>query len=1065
MKTKLRRERSSEPNGTTPKPEPPPGGLVALQWCLFASGAAALIYQVTWTKSLGLLFGYTAYATATVLAVFMGGLALGSFWIGKWCESRSDSIRFYAWLEFGVAATGALSVAGLAGIRALYLHAFPILAGSRFAQLSFRLFAAAVVLGVPSFLMGGTLPVLVRGVVRQSRELGLRVSRFYTINTLGAALGTLAAGFLLIPAIGLRFTMVVAAVLNVAAGAFALRIAQTEIAGKFTPPVADSRKKQAIPAPSRARFLLAAFALVGFTAIAYEIAWTRLLVTILGSSTYSFTLILATFLLGIVVGSAIFEKRFGRKRPVVNLTFAWTQTSIAAAALLFLKFFRHLPELIPPLLRATSSGFPGLVFVQFITCALAMLPVAIVFGFNFPAVVTLVAAVSEEKKCASMVGRAYAANTAGAIAGALLAGFVLLPLFGGFRLVALAAGINVLLAFILFVRDPDKSWAIVIANATILSLLIYAGSANAFYSRTVAGFGAVLYGNYHGQRLTVEEMADLEEVVFFDDGLNATIAVTRTENYLALKTNGKVDASNLDSSTQLLLGDLGAIFHPHPRRVLVIGLGGGMTASAVSRFSDVERIDCLEIEPAVFRAQGSLMRLNRGVLADPRFHLIFDDARNFIQTTREHYDLIISEPSNPWIAGIASLYTAEFYAALRQRLNPHGIFLQWVQAYGMEPDDFRMILASLTPEFADVSLWRSGGRDYLLLARTMRGELSFARARRAWGDPLLNQDFRELRLAAPESWPVYFHLADGQVRSLAAGAELNTDDRTQLEYRAPKRLLGEEWTEKLTQIISDSETELLPPDLNPADIPSARLASAESAVELNDSRAAGWIAAAKPVAPRTRIGYLEGRIALQRNQLSEAARLFSEALKEGANHINALYWLGITEARLGSFQQAASHFEEILRDFPKHKEALLALVRLAEQAKEWDKAISFQQRLIEAEQGGDSSASCKLGDLFLRKRDLLSAELPLREGLQRDPYAFLCHRELGELLRASNRLSEAEVELQFVVKHFPETDPKTFSSLALLYLAQGRKTEAENAIAKGRKLFPQDRLLSQLPAN
>src|SRR5712692_8673721 len=210
-----------------------------------------------------------------------------------------------------------------------------------------------------------------------------------------------------------------------------------------------------------------------------------------------------------------------------------------------------------------------------------------------------------------------------------------------------------------------------------------------------------------------------------------------------------------------------------------------------SRFPEIEQIDCVEIEPAVLHAAPYLEQLNRGVLRDPRVHVILDDARNALLTSHEQYDLIISEPSNPWIAGVATLFTDEFYAATRRRLAPGGMFVQWVQGYSLEPSDFQMILATIAPHFTDITLWHSAGADFLILARTESGPLDFSRARTLWSRPLLQEDFSILRLTRPESWPVYFRLSDAQVRALAAGASRNTDDRTFLEYRAPRAMIGE----------------------------------------------------------------------------------------------------------------------------------------------------------------------------------------------------------------------------------------------------------------------------------
>jgi len=878
--------------------------------CFFLSGAAALIYQLAWTKSLALLFGYSAYALGTVLAVFMGGLALGSAWLGKRADSAGDAVRLYAWIELAIAGSGALSVAGLALVRAVYLQTCSVAAGWHFGLLFLRFVGAAVVLLLPTVLMGASFPVLIRGATRTAGGLGVALGRFYAVNTAGAVVGTLAAGFVLLPLIGLRLTVGAAVVLNLAAGLLAFGSSRESEAGADSAALLtrDSRalaKGECLEAGDlSSAALLVCFAAVGATAIALEMSWTRLLATWLGSSTYSFTVVLATFLAGIAIGSYLFERRMASNSKITLATFAQTQFATAAAALLFLLYFREMPALVVSILSDHQS-FVGLVLAQFFASAFTMLPTAIAFGFNFPLVTLLVARADAGKRpeqIASSTGRAYAANTSGAVVAAIVTGFWLLPHIGSFRVVAGTAAVSILLALFLAMHSSLRRVPASALTAAALAAIAYCIWSPYFYGRALASFGAVLYGNYHGSRLTVEELADMEDLVFLEDGMSATIAVARSDDYVALKTNGKVDASTVDTSTQLLLGDLGAIFHPHPRRVLIIGFGGGMTASAVARFPDVERIDCVEIEPAVLRAANYLRRLHRGVLSDPRLHVIVDDARNFIQTTREPYDLIISEPSNPWIAGVSSLYTDEFYGAVRKRLAPGGMFVQWVQAYGLEPADFRMILATLAPNFPDVSLWRSADRDFLVLARTDTSPLTFDRARSLWSDIGLKQDFQSLRLTRPESWPAYFRLSDAVVRAFAADSPINTDDRTSLEYRAPRSLLNETLTEGLDALVEQSEAEMLPRELDAKETAAALVASAETAVELGSSVAPHY--PFSNVAPKSEQLLLLGRMALQSGHVNDALELLDEANRESDNHSRGIYWLAVAEHRNGSMIQA-----------------------------------------------------------------------------------------------------------------------------------------------------------------
>ena len=618
--------------------------------CFFISGAAGLIEQVVWSKALGLIFGHTAYAVATVLAVFMAGLAAGSAWIGRRSERWERPIALYGWLELGVAVTAAISLAGFSGVRAAYVAAYPHVAGNASSLLVLRFVGAALVLFLPTFLMGGTLPVLVRALTSNSAQLGARLSRLYSINTAGAVTGTFAAGFLFLPSLGLRRTLAIAVSLNLAAAILAFSLARRESAPPLAADPVLPQKSDAQLSIAPSRFFLICFAIVGASSMSYEIAWTRLLSTQLGSSTYAFTLMLGTFLAGIVLGSALYE-RWSRRRVPGEFTFAITQTLTALAALAFLVFFTRLIEVLPPILLATHESFGGLVLAQFVTSALAMLPTAVVFGFNFPAVVVLIAGPREANGLgtSAAVGRAYAWNTLGAIVGAIAAGFWLMPRLGSFHLLAATACVNLALAAAISsasARRPAWKFLSVAANLLLLIAAAFIGFSNYFYDPAVASFNTLMYWNLYDRPLTLRENAHALDIVFFRDGLNANISVARTGDYVALRTNGKVDASNHDATTQLLLGHLAALAHP-PHRVLLVGFGSGMTASALAAYPELQRLDIVEIEPAVIEAAPYLASLNRNVLRDPRVHVSIDDARNFLFTTRERYDLIISEPSNP----------------------------------------------------------------------------------------------------------------------------------------------------------------------------------------------------------------------------------------------------------------------------------------------------------------------------------------------------------------------------------------------------------------------------------
>jgi spermidine synthase len=1032
--------------------------------CFFLSGAAGLIYQVAWGKALGLVFGHTVYAVATVIAVFMGGLAAGSAWLGRWSERHENPVALYGLIEVIIAAAGALSLAGLAGVRWLYLATYHAVEGSTVALVGLRFAASALVLLVPTFLMGGTLPILVRGVTPAGGgELGARVSRLYWVNTAGAVAGTLAAGFLLLPALGLRLTVSVAVAMNLLAGALALWLGRGLRAPAATTDQPTERRSEDPPleASSAPWVLLAGFAVVGATAIAYEVAWTRLLATTVGGSTYAFTLMLATFLAGIVIGSFIFE-RFFAQREVTLGTFAVTQTLTGLGALGFLIFFQQIPKVVPLILQTTGGTFRGLVLAQFATSALAMLPTAIIFGFNFPVVTVLIAGrPGTSGRYAAAVGRACAANTLGAIVGATATGFWLIPLLGSFRVVAFTAAANLLLAVLLLLRsehrDVRKRTLVLAANCILLGAVVTAGVRNTFYDVNLANFGAVLYWDYFQSNLTLDESAGMVDIIFAEDGLNATIIVAQTEDYIALRTNGKVDASNNDLQTQLLSGHLAALFHPAPKRVLVIGVGSGMTVSAVSLYPEVERIDCVEIEPGVIHAAKYLESLNRGVLRDPRVRVILDDGRNFLLTTREKYDLIISEPSNPWIAGVATLFTEEFYREARARLNPGGMLVQWVQAYALFPEDVRMVLATVALHFPQVSLWRGEQQDLLVLAQAEPRQLDLDRMRRLWSVPVIRRDFELLHMRRPEGLGAYHLLDDADVRRMVAGSPRNTDDHTRLEYRAPRALLADGLGDKNLQIVHQHRSLLLPITLRVDDPDLFILAAAETLTDLEEYTNASYYVEKLPAnSISAEVQVVRGRWPLERSLFREAQPAFERALQLDPHSLEAAHGLAEIARQQGKYDSAELLLRQILARNPKYVPALDSFVKLERNRERWAEAARRQQQRIAADPRAGANEIAELGELLYRAGEAADGEAVLLRAIARDPYIYRAHRYLGEIYRQSGRTEFALERLQFVERYFPTTSSSLFPLLADIYTSLGRLHEARAALQKGLRLFPGD---------
>ncbi len=1093
---------------TAIEPSPAIESFAALLFCFFLSGAAALIYQVLWTKALGLTFGHTAYALATVLAVFMGGLAAGSKWIGQWSESRPQPLATYGWLELAVAGSGAVSLAGIAGVRDVY-HLLASDQSSGMWLLAIRFFGACAVLFVPTFLMGGTLPMLVRALELRSAELGKGVARLYWVNTLGAVVGTLAAGFVFLPNLGMRATLGIAVILNCCAGLIALRLVRKESTKALIrmPAKQSQNRKMILDQPSARqqgslaakstrtaarrvlpqRLLLICFAIVGATAMAYEIGWTRLLATQLGSSTYAFTIMLATFLTGIALGSALFERV--SRRAGAPMIFAWTQAMTAIAALAALMFFNRLPDVLASILSTNDESFHTVLLAQFVVSSLAMLPTAVVFGFNFPAVTLLIAGGEDSKNRlpdqaeqpnprgeSALVGRAYAWNTMGAIVGAIVAGFWLLPQLGSFRLLVATTTVNASLAILLslaeiqFGSSPGKRirvsrfaglgcglLSLAVAGAVVLT--------HRFDDPAVATFNTLLYWNSGAKSvpLPVQQKAHMVDVTYWADGLNATISVGQTDDIQVLRTNGKTDASTNDLNTQLMLGHIGAVAHPAPRRVLVIGFGVGMTLSALARYPEIERLDCVEIEPAVIGAAPHLRSLNRNVLKDKRVHIIYDDGRNFLFNTHNRYDLIVSEPSNPWIEGVASLFTREFYRAAQDRLTPGGIFVQWVQSYSLYPDDLRTVFATFLSQFHDASLWHGVKSDLILVAPTPAPPVILDRMRTLWSNPVLRNDFEWMGMERPEGLFGFYLLGDRALRNFAANGRVDTDDRTSLEYSAPRSLLVRGLDEENLSELYNAQAKVDLPGFTSDQLNSVLAAGAVTALNGGDvADADRFVSALDKDSPSPEDEISLGRDAIAHTDYNSAARAFGIALAADPNSVMAAWGLAEVNRLSGNRDLASRQFLHVLEKNPNDLRTLGSLEQLYSDTSHPIEAAEIQRRIIKADPRAGADAYAELGEMLKRAGMLDEAVAAMNECLARDPYNFETHLNLGQIFDFQKKYDDSRKNLEFVQRFFPDVDPQPYALLYEVDNALGDPKAAAEAVRFGIHLFPNDPGLTRL---
>ena len=657
-----------------------------LYFIFFASGATGLVYEVIWVRLTGLVFGNTSFSIATVLGAFMTGLALGSWFLGSLADRFDRPLRMYGFLEILIGLSALLVPIAFQSFDSLYWRVAPDLASVAGADLFVRFISSFAIMLVPTFLMGGTLPVLARFFVRSTTEIESKLGALYALNTFGAAVGTLGAALILIPGLGNQLTTIWVASLNVGLGLLAIRLdLGQEPTGVSEAEVVATSVVESEADPSADRIVLLTLMVSGFVAMTYEVAWTRALSALIGSSTYAFAVMLVTFLVGIALGST-WASQF---RPAASIRMlGLIQLGIAFGGVFFLVGYLFAPSLLVALIRALYYSFPAVLTIQFVICSSLMILATFFMGATFPIGGQLYS--NRMQFLGRRIGGIYSINTTGAIFGSLAAGFFLVPVIGTERTILTGLFLSSAVALMLLTEEKGK---LALARWAALGLLIVSTvsmGGGIFWDPDSLDRGVLIYARQFEARpgLRISEHYADTDVVYFAEGKNASISVRRGNNYVGLRTNGKVDASNgNDMATQLLIAYLPGFHHPSPEKILVIGYGGRVTTGAATVFPETVRVDCVEIESAVLGAAPWFEKFNRRSWDHPKVNIIEGDARNYLNISSETYDIIISEPSNPWIAGVGSLFTAEFYELAAASLEPDGVFAQWVQLYELSPDD------------------------------------------------------------------------------------------------------------------------------------------------------------------------------------------------------------------------------------------------------------------------------------------------------------------------------------------------------------------------------------------
>jgi len=731
---------------------------------LFGSGFCALLYQMAWLREFRLVFGASTAASAAVVAIFVGGLGAGGLLIAV---SAAVTPALLWLVRRSYVALGGTVALGLTGGTLV------------------RLVLAALVLLVPTWLMGGTLPAAARAV-STSDDPGRRgVALLYGVNTLGAVCGSFLGTFFMLEAFGTRRTLWLACLLNLLVAILARQLARTLPTEDVAPPAA-APADGAGAAPTG--FVLAAAAIVGFAFFLMELVWYRMLGPILGGSIFTFGLILSVALLGIGLGGAAYSL-LRQGQPATLMGFARTCLLEALAIAIPYALGDRIAVLAWLLRPLGSVGlFWGQVLGWTMVCTLVVLPASLVAGYQFPVLIGLLG--HGRKAVGRHVGLAYAWNTLGAIAGSLAGGFGLLPWLsapGAWKATGLLLAVLGLAAAALSVWSSRRYRGVLLPAALVLGSVWSLGAPGPSPAWRHGGVGVGRAPSLGSPNAVQDWQRFHRRVLQWEaDGVESSVAVEALGPGLAFVINGKVDGNSRgDAATMIMSGLVGALLHPDPRRSLVIGLGTGGTAGWLAAVPSMERTDVVELEPLVLRVARDCAPINQDVMQSAKVRVTLGDARETLLASRESYDVVFSEPSNPYRAGIASLFTREYYEAVAKRMREGGLFLQWVQAYDIDSPTVRTIYATLASVFPEIDTWQVNRADLLLVASAKPIRYDVAQLRQRLAQEPFRSGVRYAWRASDVEGFLGFFVGGSSLAKLIAASERgewNSDDRNLVEF-------------------------------------------------------------------------------------------------------------------------------------------------------------------------------------------------------------------------------------------------------------------------------------------
>ena len=989
-------------------------------WLIFIlSGASGLIYQVIWMRQLTLIFGSTVFATSTVLTAFMAGLALGSYYFGrKIDESTQSPLRLYALLEAGIGAFCLVWPLILAALGAIYVLIHRNVTSEFYTLSLIRFVLTFGVILIPSTLMGGTLPVLTRFFVKRLEQLGTNIGILYALNTFGAVVGTVAAGFFLIEAFGIRWTLGIGIAINFSVAAVALALAQKASESEADEHPEEIQQTESIDTsdPSERQLVLWAIGISGFCALAYEVLWTRIMVFFLGSTTYAFATMLAAFLFGIALGSMVFSRWVDRiKQPIA--VFGIVQLGIGLFALILMPAFEELYGMS----QALQSTFGASRFWAFFSCFLVMCLPTFLMGASFPIVTKIYT--GSARQLGRSIGNVYAVNTVGSILGAFCAGFILIPLLGIRPSIVLMVALNTGVGCLLVLRSGrlTETWKSLLQGVGIGMPVLNVGLA------------VVLL-------LTVNQPLFLKSTIFktqrpgdtlidYNEEVDATVTTLKDDEgvyRLYVDTNQAADASRWDSPSHRVIAHLPLLLHPRPKQALVVGFGMGLTSHSITQHG--VRVDAIELSSGVISAaQKHFTHVNGNVFENPLFSYRLNDGRNHILMTKTKYDMISTGIIHPLVsAGSSNIYTADFYRLCRRILSEDGIMCQWVPLHRLPERHYKMIVRTFIEVFPHTTLWYKYTPDFVILIGTPKPlridyKNFMARAQIASiqeglaADDLDGPSLLDSFMMGPEA-----------VRKYAGTGSIHTDNRPRLEFFRGADLVGttkqnvkgmSEYRERVLPYLTNygatlAEKRIVRERLDTYFRATQRLIRGQIAYASGQyQNAASLMNDAVEISPadetiRYNFGVVAGLIREgEQEELRQIEKQVQQTMAQNPGDIQGHLHLATLYEMQGELGKATRELEELLRLDPKRFEVYLLLGPLYERQERYQDALRTYERLERQETTTQLPAPifAAMAGLHLQLENLKEAERYGKKGIAADANSWRSYYMLGNVYAAMNQ--------------------------------------------------------------